>query len=118
MRAGGGFPPCDVVGQMVECYNAPQLAYEHLRDTSALLPYIVPELNPRGVLESAVRAYLSLKRLAADPAMERLVELVQDGEIPREQQAEFRRIVVTLRELVRPCLELDIFWRDGEAGHV
>lgn len=71
----------------------------------------MPELEPRGVLESAVHAYLSLSRIG--PSMARLLELAQDGEINQDQRAEFEEIVTALRELVRPCLELDVYWRGG-----
>ena len=111
MKLAGGFPPCDVVERMVRCYRAPHLAYEHLRETTGLLACIVPELECRSVLESTVQIYLGLKQSA--PFAERLLELVQDGEIARAQQEEFEEIVAALRELVRPCLELDVYWRGG-----
>lgn len=114
MSAAGGFPPCDVVERMVLCYQAPPLAYQHLHDTSALLPYIMPELEPRGVLESAVQAYLLLSRFAKDHTLDRLLEIAGDGDVGQDVQAEFDRIVADLRELVRPCLELDLFWRGGQ----
>lgn len=111
MKPAGGFPPCDVVERMVLCYHAPHLAYEHLRETTGLLACIVPELECRSVLESTVQIYLGLKRSA--PFAERLLELAQDGEINQDQRAEFEEIVTALRELVRPCLELNVYWRGG-----
>lgn len=114
MRAAGGFPPCDVVNRMVICYKAPPLAYQHLHDTSDLLPYIMPELEPRSVLESAVQVYLLLSRFAKDHIMDRLLEIAGDGDVDQDTQAEFNRIVADLRELARPCLELDLFWRGGQ----
>lgn len=112
MRAAGGFPPGDVVERMVTCYGVPSLAYQHLRETGGLISYIVPELSRRSVLESAVQAYLALKRSA--PAMERLLELAQCGEVAGERREEFERILDDLGALIRPCLELAVFWRDSE----
>lgn len=111
MRAAGGFPPCDVVERMVACYGVTSLAYRHLWETGTLISYIVPELSRRSVLESAVQAYLALKR--STPAMERLLELVQCGEVAGEQREEFERILDDLGALIRPCLELAVFWRDS-----
>lgn len=109
MKLTGGFPPSDVVERMVACYDAPHLAYEHLRETTGLMTYIVPELEHRGVLETAARAYLCLRR--STPTVERLMELAQDGEIAPDQREEFAQLVEVLRELVQPCLELEVYWR-------
>ena len=92
------------------CYRAPALAYRHLRETGGLISYVVPELEARSALESAVRVCLALKRLA--PSAERLLEITQGG-VRQREQAEFNHIAAELRELARPCLELDVFWRDA-----
>ncbi len=94
------------------CYHAPALAYRHLHETSGLISYVVPELEARSVLESAVRFYLLLTRFAKSQAVDRLLEIAESG-IGQREQAEFNQITAELRELARPCLELDIFWRDA-----
>lgn len=112
MRPGGGFPPGDVVERMVLCYRAPALAYRHLRETDGLISYVVPELEARSVLESAVRVYLLLTRFTKSQAMDRLLEIAEGG-ISQREQAEFNHITAELRELARPYLELDVFWKDA-----
>ena len=112
MRPGGGFPPGDVVERMVACYHAPALAYRHLRETGGLISYVVPELEARSALESAVRVYLLLSRFAKSQAVDRLLEIAEGG-VGQREQAEFNHITAELRELARPCLELDVFWRDA-----
>ena len=97
---------------MVVCYHAPALAYRHLHETSGLISYVVPELEARSALESAVRVYLLLSRFAKSQAVDRLLEIAEGG-VSQGEQAEFNRITADLRELARPCLELDIFWRDA-----
>lgn len=93
------------------CYRAPALAYRHLRETGGLISYVVPELESRSALESAVLVFLALKRLA--PSVDRLLEITQGG-VSQREQAEFNQITADLRELARPCLELDIFWSEQE----
>lgn len=93
---------------MVLCYRAPALAYRHLRETGGLISYVVPDLEARSPLESAVLVFLALKRLA--PSVDRLLEIAEGG-VGQREQAEFNRITADLRELARPCLELDVFWR-------
>ena len=90
------------------CYRAPALAYRHLRETGGLISYVVPDLEARSPLESAVLVFLALKRLA--PSVDRLLEITQGG-VSQREQAEFNQITADLRELARPCLELDVFWR-------
>ncbi len=114
MRVAGGFPPGDVVERMVACYQAPPLAYRHLCATGSLISYVVPELEPRSVLEAAVAVYLGLRRIIGGRTVDRLLEIAEGGVAP-EDRAEFEQIVAVLRELARPCLELDVFWRDGKA---
>lgn len=114
MKLAGGFPPCDVVERMVRCYRAPHLAYEHLRETTGLLAYVIPELEQRGVLESAARVCLGLKRSA--PTAERLLELALEGEIATARWEEFEQLMEGLQELVRPCLELEVYWRKETKG--
>lgn len=97
---------------MVACYHAPALAYRHLRETGGLIAYVVPELESRSALESAVRVYLLLTRFAKSQAVDRLLEIAEGG-VSQGEQAEFNRITADLRELARPCLELDVFWRDA-----
>ena len=111
MKPGGGFPPGDVVERMVLCYHTPALAYRHLRETGGLISYVVPELESRSALESAVRVYLLLSRFAKSQAVDRLLEIAEGG-VSQREQAEFNQITADLRELARPCLELDVFWRD------
>ena len=111
MSPGGGFPPSDIVERMVLCYQTTALAYQHLHATNTLLPYVVPELEARGVLESAVRVYLLLNRLSQNNLTDRLLEITQNGRVGQEMQSEFDQIVAELRELVQPCLELGVYWR-------
>ena len=97
----------------MDCYRAPALAYRHLRETGGLIAYVVPELEARSALESAVRVYLLLSRFAKSQAVDRLLEIAEGG-VSQGEQAEFNRITADLRELARPCLELDIFWSEQE----
>ena len=50
-ETGLRIPPNEVVEQMVICYNAQHLAYQHLHETNALAARIVPALEPRSLLE-------------------------------------------------------------------
>ena len=50
-------PPNEIVERMVVCFHAPQLAYQHLHETSGLVSRIIPQLEQRSILEVAIRIY-------------------------------------------------------------
>lgn len=101
MRPGGGFPPGDVVERMVLCYRAPALAYRHLRETGGLISYVVPELEARSVLESAVRVYLLLTRFTKSQAVDRLLEIAEGG-VGQRERAEFNQTAFGMTRLMGP----------------
>ena len=73
-------PPNEIVERMVVCFHAPQLAYQHLHETTKLVSQIIPKLEARSILE------------------------VADTEQP-----EFDAIVKILRSIIQSSLELEIF---------
>ena len=51
-ETGQRIPPNDVVEQMVICYNAQRLAFQHLHETNALAARVIPDIQPRTLMES------------------------------------------------------------------
>ena len=47
-------PPSEIVERMVVCFHAPQLAYQHLHETNALISRVIPQLEQRSILEVAL----------------------------------------------------------------
>ena len=102
-------PPNDIVERMVECYGLQYLAYQHLKETNALMGRVVPQLEPRGVMEAVVRLNNRLNRFAREHSADRLLEIAEDGRITEEERPEFEAIVADLREIIRGGLELEVF---------
>ena len=97
MRPARGSRPTDVVEQMVICYNAQRLAYQHLHETNALMAQVVPELEQRSVLETAVRIYNRMARFQREHGVDRLMTIAEDGQIDQSERAEFDAIMADLR---------------------
>ena len=101
-------PPNRVVEAMVEVYDTQHLAYQHLKETNALAGRIIPSVQERSLMESAVRLYNRLNRFSASHSVERLLEIAEDGRIDEEERPEFDAIVAELKALVQCGMELDL----------
>lgn len=102
-------PPNDVVEQMVICYNAQHLAYQHLHETNTLAARIVPALEQRSLLEVAVRIYNRMSQFAKGHKVEQLLAMAEDGRIDENERAEFEAFVADLRDLIQSGMELELF---------
>lgn len=105
-ETGQRIPPNDVVEQMVICYNAQRLAFQHLHETNALAARVIPDIQPRTLMESAVRLCNRLTRFSKNHSVERLLEIAEDGQIDEEERAEYDAIVEDLKELIQCGMEL------------
>lgn len=115
-ETGQRVPPNDVVEDMVVCYDYQKLAYQHLHETNTLAAKVVPQLEERTLLETAIRIYNRLRRLEKGGAVERLLDIAEDGQIDNEERPEFEEILTELRELVRSGMELEIFCPKSDGG--
>ena len=113
-ETGQRVPPNDVVEQMVICYNAQRLAYQHLHETNILMARVVPELEPRSILEVAVRIYNRLNQFQNGHGLDRLMAIAEDGQIDQNERLEFDGIMEDLREIVKSGLELEVYCSDQE----
>ena len=93
-------PPADVVERMVVCFGAPQLAYQHLHETNALISRVIPQLEPRSIPEVAIRIYNRMRSFSQGACLERLMAIAEP---------EFDAIVKILRSIIQSSLELEIF---------
>ena len=107
-ETGGRIPPNEAVERMVILYNAQHLAYQHLRETNELYGRIVPTLEDRDLIRTAVVLRDRLARLEQGRSLDRLTEIAEDDRIDEDERPEFLAIVTELREIVRGALELQL----------
>ena len=62
-ETGVRVPGNDIVERMVVCYDKQYLAYQHLHESNVLMARVVPELEQRSLIESAVRIVNRFNRL-------------------------------------------------------
>lgn len=102
-------PPNEIVERMVVCFHAPQLAYQHLHETSGLVSRIIPQLEQRSILEVAIRIYNRMREFDQNACLDRLMVLAEDGRIDDTERPEFNEIIEELRSIIQSGLELEIF---------
>ncbi len=108
-ETGQRTPPNDIVAQMVICYNAQHLAYQHLQESNELMNQIVSELEERDILQTSVRIYNRLKRFSEKGTIDRLMEIAEDGIISDDERPKFNDIMRELQEIIKSGLELSVF---------
>ncbi len=105
-ECGQRVPPTGVVELMVIVYNAQHLAYQHLRETNALYSSVVPEIQPKSVLEASAKLTNRIFAFAESHADRRLMRIAEDNVIDTTERAEFDSILEDLQEIVEAALEL------------
>ena len=105
-ETGQRVPPNEVVELMVILYNAQHLAYQHLRETNALYSSVVPEVEPKTVLEATAKLINRIFAFAESHADRRLLRIAEDNVIAPSERAEFDSIMEDLQGIVEAALEL------------
>lgn len=108
-ETGRTIPSSHVVERMVDRYNAQHLAYEYLKETNSLMGRVVPALEARSVLEVAVRIHNRIRAFSEHHSVERLMAIAEDNMIDGEEMPDFLAIVAELREIIKSCLELEVY---------
>ena len=92
-------PPNEIVERMVICFHAPQLAYQHLHETSGLVSRIIPQLEQRSILEVAIRIYNRMRSFTQGSCLDRLMAIAEDGRVDETEWPEFEAIVEQPRRI-------------------
>lgn len=108
-ETGGRVPGNNTVERMIEIYSTPYLAYQHLKESNALMSHIIPALEERTMLETCVRIFTRLHRFSEQHSVERLLEIAEDNVIGNDERPEFYAIMADLREIVKSGLELEVY---------
>ena len=109
MRAyetGQRIPPDDVVDLMSILYNALHLIAWHAREKNAMYSRLVPDVQPKTVLEASAKLTNRIFIFAESNADRRLLRIAEDNVIDPGERAEFDAIMEDLQEIVEAALEL------------
>ena len=87
-------------------YNALHLIAWHAREKNAMYSRVVPEIQPRSVLEASAKLTNRIYKFADSHADRRLMEIAEDNVIDADERPQFDDILDELQEIVEAALEL------------
>lgn len=103
---GQRVPSDEVVDLMSILYNAMYLIVQHSREKSSMYSRVVPEIQPKSVLEASAKLTNRIFIFAESHADRRLMRITEDNVIDQSERAEFDAIMEDLQEIVEAALEL------------
>ena len=105
-ETGQRIPSNDVVELMSILYNDLSLIVRHVHSTNNLYNRVVPDIQPKSVLEASAKLTNRIFDFAASHADRRLLRIPEDHVIDDAERAEFDAIMEDLQEIVEAALEL------------
>lgn len=100
------------VKQMAECYHVPGLCNYYCANECAIAPDHAPELKARDLAQIAVETLNGVNTLYKE--RDRLLEIVEDGEITEGEQSDFEHIKSVLDKLARSVDSLRLWVEEHE----
>lgn len=105
-ETGQRIPPNDVVEQMVICYNALRLAFQHLHETNVLAAQVIPDIQQRSALEASAKLTNRIYEFADKHSDRRLMRITEDNHIDDSERPELNTIMEELAEIMQAAMEL------------
>lgn len=100
--------PEDILA-LAECYKAPNLCNYYCSQECPIGQQYIPEIKPKDLSQIAIETLNALNRMNREK--ERLLEIVEDGEITPDEYADFQEIKKTLDKIVLSVSTLQL-WID------
>lgn len=99
---------------IAEAYQAPELTNYYCRHDCAIGEKYVLEITPKELPQIAIETVNSVNKL--NQIKERLLEIVEDGEISEDEYEDFRVIKLNLEKIVRSAESLQLWLRQKGFG--
>lgn len=103
-ETGTTVPPDDVVCRMSEIYNTPWLAYEHLKNSSAVGQKYLPDLN----FSDMAKAVLKFKKEVKDLTKidDEMVDIACDGIVDDEETDRWAKVEKEIADVMAAALNI------------
>lgn len=105
-EAGVNTPPDSAVVMMVDVYQAPTLAIEHLRASTALARDILPDVKVVPLSQAVCALVSEIKAFIGGDCDWALLDIASDGMVDELEQREFERLMSELNRIVEAALLL------------
>ena len=111
---GENSPPDDMVVLMVDVYQAPTLAVEHLRAVSAAARDLLPDIAPRSLSEAACGLLAAIREFEVSESDLELMKIAADGKVSSEEEKRYGHIMSQLFEIMDRAWELRMCRWEGK----
>jgi transcriptional regulator with XRE-family HTH domain len=99
--------PDDIVATMADKYNAPLLAWRHLKETSVLGRYLPEIVMPQTNGDMAFQLWCADKELA--PVVEAIRSIISDGDIGEDERKDFDQSIEMVKQVNAKLLSVIVY---------
>ena len=107
-EAGERIPSGVMVARMVDVYQTPVLAIEHLRLNDALAREYIPRIAETPLPQAVCQLVSAVRGFAAIEGEDRLLDIAADGKVDELEKAEYEMLLEALEPIVQAAMTLRI----------
>lgn len=105
-ESGKRFPPNTAVNDMVDIYQTPHLALQHLRMDPLASRLLPSNIQSRSLEQATIRLYRQVREFALNHRTDDLIDIAEDGVIDEKERPMFNEIMRELNEIVNTVYSL------------
>lgn len=105
-EAGTYMPPDDRVVMMVDVYQAPTLAIEHLRSRSAMAAKLLPEVVGKPLAQAVLSLLVAMDEFEVCESDVQLMKIAADGKVSGEETRRMLLLLGQLSDIVQAAYEV------------
>ncbi|MBO7666895.1 MAG: helix-turn-helix transcriptional regulator [Firmicutes bacterium] len=107
-EAGERIPSGVMVARMVDVYQTPVLALEHLRLNDALAREYIPRIAETPLPQAVCQLVSAVRNFAAIEGEDRLLDIAADGKVDELEKAEYEMLLDALEPIIQAAMTLRI----------
>ena len=107
-EAGERIPSGVMVARMVDVYQTPVLALEHLRLNDALAREYIPRIAETPLPQAVCQLVSAVRNFAAIEGEDRLLDIAADGRVDEMEKAEYEMLLDALEPIIQAAMTLRI----------
>ena len=97
-----------MVARMVDVYQTPVLALEHLRLNDALAREYIPRIAETPLTQAVCQLVSAVRNFAAIEGEDRLLDIAADGKVDEMEKAEYEMLLDALEPIIQAAMTLRI----------
>ena len=107
-ETGERIPSGVMVARMVDVYQTPVLAIEHLRLNDALAREYIPRIAETPLPQAVCQLVSAVRNFSAVEGEDRLLQIAADGKVDELERAEYEMLLGALEPIIQAAMTLRI----------